>query len=135
MYDKLLVPVAFDQNHDGHRGVAVAKALANPGARITLLHVMEEVPGFAISYLPQDFQDEGRAAVTKALEAYTEDMDNAHIAIVEGHPGRTIVDWAEDHGADCIVISSHRPGLQDYFLGSTAARVVRHAACAVHVLR
>ena len=37
--------------------------------------------------------------------------------------------------ADCIVIGSHKPGLIDYLLGSTAARVVRHAPCAVHVLR
>jgi universal stress protein F len=25
--------------------------------------------------------------------------------------------------------------LQDYFLGSTAGRVVRHAQCSVHVIR
>jgi universal stress protein F len=33
------------------------------------------------------------------------------------------------------VIASHRPGIQDYFLGSTASRVVRHANCTVHVMR
>ena len=42
-------------------------------------------------------------------------------------------EWETD--TDCVVIASHRPGLQDYLLGSTAARVVRHAACSVHVLR
>ena len=135
MYDKILVPIAFDEDHDGHRAVAVARALANPGARITLLHVMDEVPGYAISYLPQDFRDESRAAVTEAMSVYAEGMEDGHVAVVEGHPGRKITEWAEDHGTDCIVISSHRPGLQDYFLGSTASRVVRHTTCAVHVLR
>jgi len=52
-----------------------------------------------------------------------------------GHAGRTIVDYATETGIDCIVIGSHKPGLNDYFLGSTSARVVRHAPCAVHVLR
>ncbi|MBT8474881.1 MAG: universal stress protein, partial [Alphaproteobacteria bacterium] len=47
----------------------------------------------------------------------------------------TITEYADSHGCDCIIIMSHQPGLQDYFLGSTAARVVRHAHCAVHVMR
>ncbi len=55
---------------------------------------------------------------------------------------KTLVPMALDHGVsavahavDCIVIGSHKPGLSDYLLGSTAARVVRHAPCAVHVYR
>ena len=46
-----------------------------------------------------------------------------------------ILEWAESNKVDCIIINSHKPGLQDYFLGSTAARVVRHAQCSVHVIR
>ncbi|MEP4424264.1 MAG: universal stress protein, partial [Nitratireductor sp.] len=42
---------------------------------------------------------------------------------------------AKEKQADVIVIASHKPGLQDYLIGSTAARVVRHAACSVHVMR
>ncbi|WP_170501927.1 universal stress protein, partial [Ruegeria atlantica] len=38
-------------------------------------------------------------------------------------------------GIDCIVLASHKPGMKDFFLGSTAALVVRHARCSVHVLR
>ncbi|MET0093936.1 MAG: universal stress protein [Sedimenticola sp.] len=30
---------------------------------------------------------------------------------------------------------AHRPGLSDFFLGSTAARIMRYANCSVHVLR
>ena len=55
--------------------------------------------------------------------------------IIEGHSARTILDFAEENAIDCIVMGSHKPGLADYFLGSTAARVVRHANCAVHVHR
>jgi len=42
---------------------------------------------------------------------------------------------AQEKGVDLIIIASHRPGLQDYFLGSTAAKVVRHAKCSVLVIR
>ncbi|MEP1610461.1 MAG: universal stress protein [Roseobacter sp.] len=39
------------------------------------------------------------------------------------------------HASDCIIISSHKPGFEDYFIGSIAARVVRQAKCGVHILR
>jgi nucleotide-binding universal stress UspA family protein len=45
------------------------------------------------------------------------------------------VKYASENGYDCIVIASHVPGFENIFLGSTADRVVRHAKCAVHVIR
>ena len=59
----------------------------------------------------------------------------AHPVVITGHASRAIMDYAHDNDCDCIVIASHKPGLEDYFLGSTAARVVRHSRCNVHVLR
>ena len=55
--------------------------------------------------------------------------------VLSGHTPLKILEYATEIGADLIIIASHRPGLQDYFLGSTAARVVRHAECAVLVDR
>jgi hypothetical protein len=54
--------------------------------------------------------------------------------VMSGHPGSTIVEYAAAHEIDCIIIASHRPGLQDDFPGSNAGRVVRHAKCAVPVI-
>ncbi len=69
------------------------------------------------------------------LEERTAAHPDVEGIIVKGHSGRSIIDQATEMGADCIVLGSHKPGLIDYLLGSTAARVVRHAPCAVHVLR
>jgi len=55
--------------------------------------------------------------------------------MLTGNAGRAITDYAEKIGADCIIAGSHKPSLQDYFLGSTAARIMRYAPCSVHVLR
>ena len=55
--------------------------------------------------------------------------------IREGAPASTILDVAGELSVDMIVIGSHDPGLADYFLGSVAARVVRHAHCSVLVVR
>ena len=34
-----------------------------------------------------------------------------------------------------IMIASHKPGMSDYFIGSTASRVVRHSPVSVLVSR
>ncbi|TPQ46867.1 universal stress protein UspA, partial [Prosthecomicrobium hirschii] len=34
-----------------------------------------------------------------------------------------------------IVVSSHRPSMATYLIGSNAAKIVRHAPCSVMVVR
>ena len=135
MYDNILVPISFDEDRDSRGAIAVAKALVGTGGKITLMHVMEQIPGYAISYMPTDYITESRKAILNELEAMTTGMENGQAVLIEGHSGRTIVEWADKHGVDCIIIASHRPGMQDFLLGSTATTVVRHARCAVHVIR
>jgi len=135
MYDHVLVPVAYHEERDAQGALDIAQALAAPDARITLIHVMDEIPSYAITYLPEDFRTETRKSIEADLAKRAEQFGNASIAVIEGHAGRAITDYAARHNVDCIVIASHRPGVQDLFLGSTAARVVRHADCSVHVLR
>lgn len=135
MYDNILVPISFDDDRDANGAIAVARTLANDGAKITLFHVMEQIPSYAISYMPNDYITESRRAIQTELTAMADSLPGGQAVLVEGHSGRTILDWADKHGVDCIVIASHRPGMQDLLLGSTATTVVRHARCAVHVIR
>ena len=60
---------------------------------------------------------------------------DAEAIVLTGHAGRTITDYAEKIGADCIIVGSHRPDMKDFFLGSTAARIMRYAPCSAHALR
>ncbi len=76
-----------------------------------------------------------KEAIRDRLTELSDRFENGSGVLVEGHSGTTILEWAEANGVDCIVVASHRPGLTDYLLGSTAGRVVRHAACSVHVVR
>ncbi len=76
-----------------------------------------------------------RKELSARLEAMAEGGPDITFAVVSGYPGTAIPDFAEKCGADLIVVPSHRPGLQDYFLGSTASRVVQSAQCSVLVLR
>lgn len=135
MYKHILVAVAFNENDESNKPVAAAQALADKGARVTVLHVKAAVPSYAISYMPQDYLDDLNTVILGKIEEIAQKFKNGAGVLVEGHSGRTIVEWAEENAVDCIIIASHRPGLQDYFIGSTAARVVRYAQCSVHVVR
>ncbi|WP_323036313.1 universal stress protein [Pararhodobacter sp.] len=133
MYHNILVPVAYEPGFDTKRELATARALQAAGGRITLLHVMDPVPFFAISYMPEGWREELIAAIKADLSAQSADLPGAGVEVVEGDAGRAILDWANAEGADCIVMASHRsdPGL----FGSTASWVARHAPCAVHLIR
>ena len=135
MYMNIVVPVSFDGERDAAQSLDTARRLAGEGARITLLHVIEQVPSYAMTQASFGYLDQAKAATMEGLEKLAADIPNAECVVIEGHAGHSILDYAKEKWADLIVIASHRPGLQDYFLGSTAAHVVRHAGCAVHVIR
>lgn len=52
MYRNILVPIAFDREHKGEDAIRVAMKLCDPGGRITLFRVVEEVPGYISSAIP-----------------------------------------------------------------------------------
>lgn len=135
MYTNILVPVSFDADRDASGALEIAEALREKGGAITCLHVLEQLPAYATQYLSADHIRSAREEIVNRLQKHVDGIDNAKIEVVTGHSAHTILETAKAHDHDLIVIASHRPGMQDYLLGSTAAKVVRHAKCAVHVLR
>ena len=135
MYTNILVPVSFEADRNAQGAMEIAKALCADGGKITCLHVMEQLPQYATEYLPESHLENAKADILEALTALTEGVGNASVKVISGHSSRTILSHAESNDVDLIIIASHQPGMQDYLLGSTAAKVVRHAHCAVHVLR
>lgn len=135
MYHNILVPIAFDAERDVSGSLKLAEMLSTPGGKITLLHVVEHIPGYAINYMPTDYLAQARKAIQDELDVMAAKLPGATGLVIEGHSGRSILDWAEVNKPDLIIVASHRPGMQDLLLGSTASQVVRHAACAVHVVR
>ena len=58
------------------------------------------------------------------------------LAVVVGNPSLKIVDYAREHGIQCIAIASHgRTGMARLLMGSVAERVVRLAPCSVLVMK
>jgi nucleotide-binding universal stress UspA family protein len=56
--------------------------------------------------------------------------------VLEGSPGKTIVNDAKEWAADLIVVGAHGlTGLESLLMGNVARYVVDHAPCSVEVVR
>ena len=141
---RLLVPSDFSPASE----VAFAYALdmaAKYGSAMRLLHVIDE-PRAAVAY-PDGFFVEPSAARMKLVEDATSRLSlmadrcravgiEAAIEVVLGRPARVIVERAQSHGTDVIVMGTHgRSGVAHLVLGSVAERVVRTAPCPVLTMR
>ena len=134
MYQKILVPMALDHGVSPQT-LEIAQALTGGSGDIIALHVYEAPEGSVTAYLDENAVKEGFERARALMAEKLQGISGISAELIQGHTYRTIIDYAADNGIDCIVIGSHKPGLSDYLLGSTAARVVRHAPCAVHVHR
>jgi len=136
MFNTILVPIDMAHVAEGKATIDVAVKQAEAGAKIILLNVVEDIPTWASVELPAGLIATSLQAARDELQA----IANASGVPMEaeartGHSYKTILDVADEKQVDLIVIASHQPGLQDYFLGSTAAKVVRHAKCSVLIIR
>ena len=134
MYKKIIVALGLEHGH-GYKAMQVARQLQSEGGSIIALHVIEPVPGVVSYYLPEGHEEELKKSALDRIGERIGDGGDVEAKVIFGHPGRLIPEYAEEIGADCIVVGSHKAELGDYMLGSTAARIVRHATCPVHVLR
>jgi len=139
MFKTILVPVDVSQIDAAIAALSLAKDIAKArGGKIVLLNVIEEVPNYVAAEIPAEvFANSAERAQTE-LTAFAERegiSGDAEIAVVHGHASRDILAFAKERKAEMIVMASHDPGLVDYFLGSVAGHVVRHAHCSVLVVR
>ncbi|WP_170519372.1 universal stress protein [Ruegeria atlantica] len=135
MYKNILVPVALDKDHDTQASFEAARLLANADAEFTVLHVQEPIPAYVASQIPEEVLANTRKELQEGLHRNAAELTGAKPRLISGNAGRAIVDFANENDIDCIVLASHKPGIENIFIGSTANRVVHHANCSVHVIR
>lgn len=123
MFNTIIVPTDFSDEASTIKSLRKAEKLSNNG-RIILIHALESVP-YDVS------------TTRETLKSWIEKSDvNAEIEVRhDGSSYHNIIESAKENEADLILINSHKPGLKDYLLGSTAGKVVRHSHCAVLVDR
>lgn len=108
------------------------------GAQLSLVHVVEPLPGYSYAYLGiEDIEgqliEEARQTIAKLADKLNVSKDDQ---FVEVGPTKTkILKVADEVGADLIMCGSHgRHGLS-LLLGSTANAILHGAKCDVLTVR
>jgi nucleotide-binding universal stress UspA family protein len=140
MFQKILVPVDLADPDFVKPALDTAVELAKAsGGDIRLINVIPMTPVMLAEYVPPDFDVQQRGSAEESLETVARESgyEPAKVSTVVRQGGiyHEVLEEAKAIGADLIVMSSHRPAMKTYFLGSNAGHVVRYAKCSVLVVR
>jgi nucleotide-binding universal stress UspA family protein len=143
VFSRILVGTDFSE--PAGRGVEHALSLAQEAnARLTLLHVLDWLPGKELDRYPQFDADAYKRALTRDARAKLEQLvpEEARnwcapeLRISCGKPYREILRIAAEERADLVVVGVRGAGPVDRMLfGSTAQHLVRQATCPVLTIR
>uniref|UniRef100_E6VHE4 UspA domain protein n=1 Tax=Rhodopseudomonas palustris (strain DX-1) TaxID=652103 RepID=E6VHE4_RHOPX len=140
MFRSILVPIDLvDPVLAGPAITTAAKLADSYDGKVRLLHVLAMTPVMLAEYVPADFDDQQRqsaeAALTEIARTSAIPPQRLSTSVRQGGIYHEILEEVAAIGADLIVMSSHRPAMRSYFLGSNAGHVVRYAPCSVLVVR
>ena len=140
MYKKILVPVDLADTDLVKPAIATATEMARASqGSVRLVNVLAMTPVMLAEYVPPDFDVQQRKSAEEALSIIASEcgLDTAHVSttVRQGGIYHEVLEEAKAFNADLIVMSSHRPAMRTYFLGSNAGHVVRYAKCSVLVVR
>ncbi len=140
MHKKILVAIDIEDTKQPATALDAAADLANfYKASVHLFHVIPTIPAYVEVEMPSESWERTRSTTDAMMKAYA-DSDRfkgvkTTYSVAEGDVYRSVLDAAEENGADLIVICAHRKGFADFLIGSNAARIVSHAKCSVYVVR
>ena len=136
-HETVLVPVDFSE--ESQNALQAAVELAGDASKVHLIHVLPPLEAISPAVVWGDLSDETRIDAVKTYSTkFLSDhgATGASIEVRVGSPGYEVTEYAKEIHADVIVISSHGyHGIKRMLLGSVAEAVIRHAHCAVYVLR
>ncbi|WP_123536930.1 universal stress protein [Halosimplex salinum] len=138
MYEDILVPT------DGSAGASAAldEAIDLADAFDATVHSLYVVDVAAVGPdtgavdLAESFERMGEEATEAAATRARDAGVDATRSVATGSPHRAILDYADDHDIDLVVMGTHgRTGLERYLLGSVTEKVVRAAEIPVLTVR
>ena len=140
MFKKILVPVDLTEPEFAKPAIDAAVELARAsGGEVRIVNVLPMTPVMLAEYVPADFDAQQRQSAEEALAALAQEsgFESSRLSTVVRQGGiyHEVLEEAKVLPADLIVMSSHRPAMKTYFLGSNAGHVVRYARCSVLVVR
>ncbi len=140
MFKRILVPVDLAEPDLAKPAIdtAITMARASSGS-VRIVNVLPMTPVMLAEYVPPDFDEQQRQSADEAVKKLAQDsgLEPGRISatVRQGGIYHEVIEEAKAIDADLIVMTSHRPDMRSYFLGSNAGHVVRYATCSVLVLR
>jgi universal stress protein G len=140
MFQRILVPIDLADPEFVKPALETAVTLARSHAGcIRLMNVIPMTPVMLAEYVPPDFDIQQKGSAEEALATIAEEsgLDPGKVSTIvrQGGVYHEVLEEAKAFAADVIVMSSHRPAMKTYFLGSNAGHMVRYAKCSVLVVR
>ncbi|MHC4957360.1 MAG: universal stress protein [Planctomycetota bacterium] len=140
-FDRVLVPLDFSELSETVLRYGVE--LTSEEGTTVLVHVLEPLPlhfesAFGQSFVNTEGLNRVRENAKTLLKSATEQYPGHRFEteLLDGKPAANILDAAQRHRTELIVVGTHgRGGIEDFFIGSVAARVVRKARCPVLTVR
>ena len=145
---------ATDNSTTGAEAVELAARLgAATGRPVHVVHVTGFVPDLLVGEADSEAERVYRQRLEARLEVAERGLERARASVeamgpaarselLHGRPWEALVDYVERVQASILCVGPHghagprgaaRRGLTEWFLGSTADRVIRHAPCPVLV--
>jgi nucleotide-binding universal stress UspA family protein len=144
MYNKILLPMDGSENSECILEHAKAVATSSRVPVVVLLRVIEPFPSYYMAYRMTDeftlqmqeaLKSDAIDYLTKVAEKMKKEGMSVSIAVVEGNPADSILDYAAKNGIDLIIMATHgRTGISRWALGSVAEKVVRGSSDPVMVV-
>ena len=140
MFKQILVPIDLADVELAKPAIETAVSLVGgSGGKVRLLNVLPMTPVMLAEYVPPDFDMQQRKSAEEAMAIICKEcgLDPARVSstVRQGGIYHEVLEEAAAVHADLIVMTSHRPAMRTYFLGSNAGHVVRYAKCSVLVVR
>jgi nucleotide-binding universal stress UspA family protein len=138
-FPKNMIVVPVDFSEESLAAVDLGLELVDHPAHLVVIHVQPDVtfPELAEMWDDSQASEQHRKAEQALADRFPgEKYQDLRFEVALGDPGSQIVQTAEKHHAELIVMPSHgRAGLSHLLIGSVAERVTRLAHCPVLVLR
>ncbi|MGQ4555867.1 universal stress protein [Halobellus sp. GM3] len=141
MYDRILVPT--DGSECADRAVDHAIDIASQyGAELRVLSVIDardmshSAPAISIEQVEKALRERAESVIGDVADRAEEAGVSVITAVEPGIPDDVVVEYANEHDCDLIVMGTHgRTGLERYLLGSVTERTVRRADVPVLTVR
>jgi nucleotide-binding universal stress UspA family protein len=136
---EILVPV--DYTNVSHDALRFALDLAHDmHSHVTILHVEPKLYVYTEGYAAPVGLDRQPDEILHELEStIASDLDATvpcELQVAIGDPAQKILDFADSHHSDLIVMGTHgRSGLVRLFRGSVAESVMRQSHCPVFIVK